>query len=159
MPMGKGRLPAAICALLVLALAGAGKESLIPGLPPLEAVSAAESQTVGTDGLNLALEAEDEGASTPFGELPDMKKMTEAMEIIGDTPLDNLSDTQLQKLKDIGVDLETLKENESLLSEVRDNLPEQGEIPWPAIAGAAAVGGTGCAVWAYVLHRRKKRPK
>lgn len=143
MPMGKGRLPAAACALLLLALTGAG----IPGLP---SARAAEPES-----RYLALAAEDGASSTPFGELPDMKKMTEALEIIGDTPLDDLSNAQLQALQDAGVDLDTLKENEDLLYEVRDTLPEEGAFPWPAVAGAAAAGAAGCVAVAVWFHHRK----
>ena len=95
-----------------------------------------------TGGRYLALDAgdaEDGESSTPFGEMPDMQKLTEAMEIIGDTPLDELSDAQLQQLEDAGVDLETLKDNESLLEGVRDTLPEEKGFPWPLVAGAVTV--------------------
>ena len=88
-----------------------------------------------------------------------MQKLTEAMEIIGDTPLDELSDAQLQQLEDAGVDLETLKDNESLLEGVRDTLPEEKGFPWPLVAGAVTVGTAGCAFAAILIHRRRKRPK
>ena len=158
--MGKGKLPAAVCALLLLVLTGAG--GLPPGEAPIPAVSAAASGTWETGGRYLALEAgntEDGESSTPFGELPDMQKLTEAMEIIGDTPLDELSDAQLQQLEDAGVDLETLKDNESLLEGVRDTLPEENGFPWPLVAGAVTVGTAGCAFAAILIHRRRKRPK
>ena len=158
--MGKGKLPAAVCALLLLVLTGAG--GLPPGEAPIPAVSAAVSGTWETGGRYLALDArdaEDGESSTPFGELPDMQKLTEAMEIIGDTPLDELSDAQLQQLEDAGVDLETLKDNESLLEGVRDTLPEENGFPWPLVAGAVTVGAAGCAVAAILIHRRRKRPK
>lgn len=134
MPKGKGRLPAAFCALL-LALA-----------LPFGSVQAADSAP-----------AEEGSASEPFGELPDMQALTDALEIIGSTPLDSLSGSQREALYAIGMDPDTLEENEALLNEVRENLPQEG--PSPAIlaggaAVAAAAAGTG--VWYAVRKKRRK---
>lgn len=133
MPKGRGRLPAAFCALL-LALA-----------LPLGEVQAADSAPAGGS------------ASAPFGELPDMQALADALEIIGNTPLDGLSQSQREALYAIGMDPDTLKENEALLNEVRANLPEEG--PHPALwaggaAAAAAAAGTG--VWYAVRKKRRK---
>lgn len=56
--------------------------------------------------------------SGPFGTMPDMKLMLDAVQIIGDTPLDELDADQLSRLEQIGVDRATLDENAELISEM-----------------------------------------
>lgn len=75
----------------------------------------------------------DEDESYPFGEMPDMKQLLEALDIIGDTPLDQLTSAQLEKLAEIGFDRETLEENKTLIDELIESRPDKDE---PSSAGS-----------------------
>lgn len=71
--------------------------------------------------------------SYPFGEMPDMKQLLEALDIIGDTPLDQLTNAQLEKLAEIGFDRETLEENKTLIDELIESRLDKDE---PSSAGS-----------------------
>lgn len=95
-----------------------------------------------------------------------MKLLMQAMEVIGDTPLDSLSEQQLSKLQELGFDQETLRENADLLKQLIE-LPseELSQDEYPAggmlfpIIGLGTAGllliGTGTAVYLYHRHSRK----
>ena len=65
--------------------------------------------------------------------MPDMKQLLEALDIIGDTPLDQLTNAQLEKLAEIGFDRETLEENKTLIDELIESRPDKDE---PSSAGS-----------------------
>lgn len=107
-----------------------------------------------------------EESSYPFGEMPDMKLLMQAMEVIGDTPLDSLSEQQLSKLQDLGFDQETLRENADLLKQLIELPPEelsQDEYPvggmfFPIIGlGTAGLLLIGAGTAVYLHHRRSRR--
>ena len=104
-------------------------------------------------------------SSYPFGEMPDIKLLKQAMEVIGDTPLDDLSEQQLDKLQKLGFDQETLRENADLLKRLIELPPDelsQDEYPTGRmmipIIGLGTAGllliGAGTAVY---LHYRRSR--
>lgn len=103
--------------------------------------------------------------SYPFGELPDMKLLMQAMDVIGDTPLDDLSEQQLSELNQLGFDQQTLRQNADLLDQLIDNQPDRQMLPddqpdsrifW--IIGSGSAGllliGVGIAVYFSRRHSR-----
>lgn len=62
------------------------------------------------------------GGDNPFGGMPDMKLMREAMEIIGETEVSQLTDDQKAKLSDLGLSDEDLES----FSTMQANLPQGG---------------------------------
>ena len=126
-----------------------------------ETVSAAGTQ--GRVAEDRTVSESDE--SYPFGELPDMKLLMQAMDVIGDTPLDDLSEQQLSELNQLGFDQQTLRQNADLLDQLIDNKPLDGQqlsddqpdnwIFWIGFGGAGLLLiGAGTAVY---LHRRSRR--
>lgn len=119
---------------------------------------------------NTAMAVETQPASEseesyPFGEMPDMKLLMQALDVIGDTPLDSLSEQQLNELNQLGFDQQTLKQNADLLDQLIDNQPLDGQqlsddqpdswIFWIGFGGAGLLLiGAGTAVY---LHRRSRR--
>ena len=111
----------------------------------------------------------DEDESYPFGEMPDMKQLLEALDIIGDTPLDQLTNAQLEKLAEIGFDRETLEENKTLIDELIESRPDKDEpssagsedrIPnvlWIGSACAACGAACGAAAIIFFSGRHKTR--
>lgn len=90
-----------------------------------ETVSAAGTQ--GRAAEDRTVSESDE--SYPFGELPDMKLLMQAMDVIGDTPLDDLSEQQLSELNQLGFDQQTLRQNADLLDQLIDNQPDRQMLP------------------------------
>ena len=101
----------------------------------------------------------------PFGELPDMKDLFEAIDIIGETSLDSLSDEQKKELNAIGFDDKTIEENRTLIEEVIAGRPEgmdtdsenqtsskQGKVIIEISCGALFVFAAVILIW---IHRRK----
>ncbi|MDD6033022.1 MAG: hypothetical protein PUC47_05980 [Oscillospiraceae bacterium] len=92
----------------------------------------------------------------PFGQMADMRVMRQALEIIGGSDPDRLSEEQLDSLAQLGIDRQTLEENSALLQNLIE--AEQASVPkrsgWP-------VAATVCLLLAAVilaiplLHRRK----
>ncbi len=74
--------------------------------------------------LSESLSDESE-SSYPFGEMPDMKNLIEALRIIDGTPLDELSDEQQAQLSELGYDRETLDKNRALIEELSENPPDE----------------------------------
>ena len=111
----------------------------------------------------------DEDESYPFGEMPDMKQLLEALDIIGDTPLDQLTSAQLEKLAEIGFDRETLEENKTLIDELIESRPDKDEpssagsedrIPnvlW--IGSACAACGAAAIIFFSVRHKTRSSPQ
>ena len=126
-----------------------------------ETVSAAGTQ--GRAAEDRTVSESDE--SYPFGELPDMKLLMQAMDVIGDTPLDDLSKQQLSELNQLGFDQQTLRQNADLLDQLIDNQPDRQMLPddqpdsrifW--IIGSGSAGllliGVGIAVYFSRKHSR-----
>lgn len=126
-----------------------------------ETVSAAGTQ--GRAAEDRTVSESDE--SYPFGELPDMKLLMQAMDVIGDTPLDDLSKQQLSELNQLGFDQQTLRQNADLLDQLIDNQPDRQMLPddqpdsrifW--IIGSGSAGllliGVGIAVYFSRRHSR-----
>ena len=126
-----------------------------------ETVSAAGTQ--GRAAKDRTVSESDE--SYPFGELPDMKLLMQAMDVIGDTPLDDLSEQQLSELNQLGFDQQTLRQNADLLDQLIDNQPDRQMLPddqpdsrifW--IIGSGSAGllliGVGIAVYFSRKHSR-----
>ena len=126
-----------------------------------ETVSAAGTQ--GRAAEDRTVSESDE--SYPFGELPDMKLLMQAMDVIGDTPLDDLSEQQLSELNQLGFDQQTLRQNADLLDQLIDNQPDRQMLPddhpdsrifW--IIGSGSAGllliGVGIAVYFSRKHSR-----
>lgn len=64
--------------------------------------------------------------SNPFDQMPDMKLMRQAMEIIGNTDLANLSEEQKSKLNALGVTEEMLTEYESVIDQAAGGFGDNG---------------------------------
>ena len=94
-----------------------------------------------------------------------MKLLMQAMDVIGDTPLDDLSEQQLSELNQLGFDQQTLRQNADLLDQLIDNQPDRQMLPddqpdsrifW--IIGSGSAGllliGVGIAVYFSRRHSR-----
>lgn len=125
MQISKSIIAALCCVLLFLAVPC--RAEVLAATPAGSAVTCAAESAGGSpsqsadpdtfDPFNM-LEESDQQESGQFGAMPDMKRMRIAVEIIGDTPLDQLSAEQLSRLEEIGVDQDTLQENADLISEM-----------------------------------------
>lgn len=107
------------------------------------------------------------GGERPFGDMPDMKLMRQAMEIIGDTELQDLTDEQKAKLSDLGLSDEELES----FTAMQADLPQGGfgnrgafgqqaqdQTDWKStalllgISGILLIGGV---VFAFCFRRRR----
>ena len=95
-----------------------------------------------------------------------MKLLKQAMEVIGDTPLDDLSEQQLDKLQKLGFDQETLRENADLLKRLIELPPDElsqdeyptGRMMIPIIGlGTAGLLLIGAGTAVYLHHRRSQK--
>lgn len=75
-----------------------------------------------SDGASASGEQTPSAGQSPFGDMPDMKLMRQAMEIIGDTEIQNLTDEQKTKLSDLGLSDEDLES----FTAIRADLPQGG---------------------------------
>ena len=169
-------LPAALCCVLLF-LAVPGRTMEVFAAPPAsytvtcaaESADDSSSQSADPDTFDPfnMLEESDQQESGQFGAMPDMKRMLGAVEIIGDTPLDQLSADQLARLEEIGVDRKTLDENAGLITEMIEALSDSdtaaetdsGEgVQPPALAVIAGFGALIAAVCIAAVHHRRRRP-
>ena len=126
-----------------------------------ETVSAAGTQ--GRAAEDRTVSESDE--SYPFGELPDMKLLMQAMDVIGDTPLDDLSEQQLSELNQLGFDQQTLRQNADLLDQLIDNQPDRQMLPddqpdsrifWIIGSGSAGLLMIGVGIAVYFSRRHSR---
>lgn len=76
------------------------------------------------------------GGNAPFGQMADMRVMRQALEIIGDSDPDQLSEKQLASLAQLGIDRQTLEENSGLLQNLieAEQASASKRSGWPAAA-------------------------